>query len=91
MFLKIPLRTNGRNERSGTKVVSIGAPGWLSQLCVRLQLRFMISWFVSLSPTSGSVLTAQSLEPASDSMSPSPSASPLLALCVSLSEMDKHF
>ena len=31
----------------------------------------MISWFVSSSPTLGSVLTAQSLEPASDSLSPS--------------------
>ena len=32
----------------------------------------MISWFVSSSPMSGSVLTAQSLEPASDSVSASP-------------------
>ena len=31
----------------------------------------MISWFVSLSLASGSVLTAQSLEPASDSVSAS--------------------
>ena len=31
----------------------------------------MISQFVSFSPTPGSVLTAQSLEPASDSVSPS--------------------
>ena len=30
----------------------------------------MISWFVGLSPMLGSVLTAQSLEPASDSVSP---------------------
>ena len=37
----------------------------------------MISWFVGSSPTSGSVLTAQSLEPASDSVSPSLS----LSLC----------
>ena len=33
-----------------------------------------ISWFVSLSPRSGSVLTARSLEPASDSVPPSLSA-----------------
>ena len=45
----------------------------------------MISWFVSSSPTSGSVLTAQSLEPTSDSVSPSLSAHPLLALAFSLS------
>ena len=36
----------------------------------------MISRFVSLSPLSGSVLTAQSLEPASDSVSPSLSLCP---------------
>ena len=30
----------------------------------------IISWFVSSSPELGSVLTAQSLEPASDSLSP---------------------
>ena len=38
----------------------------------------MILCFVSLSPMWGSVLTAQSLEPASDSVSPSVSASPRL-------------
>ena len=37
----------------------------------------MISRFVSSSPPSGSVLTAQSLEPALDSVSPSLSAAPL--------------
>ena len=46
----------------------------------------MISQSVSSSPASGSVLTAQSLEPASDSMSPSFSAPPLLMLCLSLSQ-----
>ena len=44
----------------------------------------MISQFMSFSPTLGSVLTAQSLEPASDSVFPSFSASPLLVLCLSL-------
>ena len=43
----------------------------------------MISRFVSSSPESGSVLTAQSLEPASDSVSPS------LALSFSLSKINK--
>ena len=42
----------------------------------------MILQLVSWSPASGSVLTAQSLEPASDSVSPCLS---LLMLCVSLS------
>ena len=44
-----------------------------------------ISQFVSLSPAWGSVLTAWSLEPALDSVSPSLSAPPPLTLCVSLS------
>ena len=43
----------------------------------------MTSRFVSSSPTSGSVLTAQSLQPASDSVSPFLSASPPLILCLS--------
>ena len=47
----------------------------------------MISWFVGSSPTSGPVLTAQSLEPPLDSVSPALSAPPLLVLC--LSKMNK--
>ena len=57
----------------------------------------MISRFVSSSPASGSVLTARSLEPASDSVSPSLSL-PLacsrtvsLYLCLFLSNINKHF
>ena len=46
----------------------------------------MISQFVGLSPTSGSVRTAQGLEPASDSVSPSLSALPPFMLCLSLSQ-----
>ena len=45
----------------------------------------MISLFMGSSPASGSVLTAQSLEPASDSVSPSLSAPAPLALCLSSS------
>ena len=41
--------------------------------------------FVGLSPASGSVLTAQRQELASDSVSASLSAPPLLALCLFLS------
>ena len=41
-----------------------------------------ISWFVSWSPALGSVLTAQSLEPVSDSVSPSLSAPSPLTLCL---------
>ena len=50
----------------------------------------MTSWFVGLSPASGSVLTAWSLEPASDSVSPALSAPPLLVLCLSLSLKNKY-
>ena len=45
----------------------------------------MISRSVSSSPASGSGLTARNLEPASDSVSPSLSAPPQLAACLSLS------
>ena len=45
----------------------------------------MISRFLSSSPASGSVPTAQSLEPASDSVFPSLSAPPPLTLTLSLS------
>ena len=48
-----------------------------------------ISRFVGSSPASGSGLTAQSLEPASDSGSPSLSTPPQLALCLSLSQSKK--
>ena len=49
----------------------------------------MISRFVGSSSTSGSVLTAQSLEPALDSVLPPLSAPPPLALCLSLSLKNK--
>ena len=44
----------------------------------------MILQCVGSSPAPGSVLTARSLEPASDSVSPSLSAPPPLTLCLSL-------
>ena len=56
---------------------------WVAQLVERpTSAQVMISRFVSLSPASGSVVTAQSLEPASDSVSPSicPSPAPALSL-----------
>ena len=65
-----------------------GTPGWLSQLSDRLLIlaQLVISRFLSLSPTLGSLLTAQSLEPASGSVSPSLSAPPPFMLCLSLSQ-----
>ena len=49
----------------------------------------MISWFVGSSPALGFVLTAQSLETASGSVSPSLSAPLLLVLCLCLSLKNK--
>ena len=57
---------------------------WVAQSIKHLTLaQVMISWFTSSSPVSGSLLTVQSLEPASDSMSPI--SLPLLAHARSLS------
>ena len=50
---------------------------WLAPLVKRLtSAQVMISWFASSSPALGSMLTAQSLEPPSVSVSPSLSAPP---------------
>ena len=63
---------------------------WVAQSVKRLTLaHIMISQFVSLNPASGSVLTAQCLEPASDAVSLCLSAPPLLALCLCLSLKNK--
>ena len=59
---------------------------WVAQSVERpASAQVMISRFVGSSPMSGSVLTAQSLEPASDSVFPSLSAQPPLvpvSLCL---------
>ena len=63
------------------KLTSCGA--WVAQLVKHLtSAQVMVSWSVTSSPTLGCVLTAQSLEPASDSLSFSLSAPPLLMLCL---------
>ena len=49
-----------------------------------------ISHFMSSKPASGSVLTAWSLEPASDPVSPSLSAPPRLTLCLFLSKINEQ-
>ena len=51
--------------------------------------QIMISQFMNSSPVSGSALTGQSLEPASDSVSPSLSAPPQLVLSLSLSKINR--
>ena len=65
---------------------------WVAQSVKRLTLaQVMISRIMSSSPTSGSVLTAPSLESASDSVSLSlcPSLARALSLSLSLSRMNK--
>ena len=63
---------------------------WVAQSVKRLtSAQIMISWFVDSSPASGSVLTAQGLEPVSDSVSPSLSALPPLTPCLCLSKMNE--
>ena len=60
---------------------------WVTQSVKCLTLaQVMISQFMSLSPVSSSVLTAQSLEPASDSVSSFLSAPPPPMLCLSVSQ-----
>ena len=62
---------------------------WVAQLVRHLTLaQVMISQFMCSSPASGSVLTAQSLEPALDSVSlPHPC---LHSVSLSLSKTNKH-
>ena len=72
-FPQFPICKNGddnnRTDLRGT---------WVAQLVERPTLaQVMISWFMSSSPVSGSLMTAQSLEPASDSVSPSLRLPPL--------------
>ena len=60
---------------------------WVAQSVERpTSAQVMISQLLTLSPVSGSVLTARSLEPASDSVSPSLSAPNPLAFCLCLSQ-----
>ena len=79
-----PSQISSRNGTPFKNKSDLRAPGWLSQLSPTLA-QVMILWFLSSSPVLGSVLTAQSLEPASDSVSPSLSAPPLVVLSLSLS------
>ena len=59
---------------------------WVAQSVKPLTSAQVMIWqFVSSSPTSGFVLTAQRLEPPLDSVSPSLSAPPQLVLCLSVS------
>ena len=63
---------------------------WVAQSVKRpTSAQVTISRFVSSSPAPGSVLTAQSLESVSDSVSPSLCSSPVHALSLSVSKINK--
>ena len=80
-FLFIPVK----KEMPFEGRVARGA--WVARSVMRpTSAQVMILLFVGSSPALGSVLTAQSLEPALDSVSASLSAPPLLMLCLSLSQ-----
>ena len=64
---------------------------WVAQSVKRpTSAQVTISQFVSSSPASGSVLTAQSLEPASDSVSLSLCPFPAHAVSLSVPKINKH-
>ena len=66
-----------------------GWGAWVAQSVRRpTSTQVMISWFVGSSPTLGSELTAQNLEPASDSVSPSLCPFPAHALSLFLKNKD---
>ena len=71
--------------REMRKMWETGQGVWVAQLVKQLTLaQVMISRLMSLSPESGSVLTAESLEPAWDSVSLSLCPSPAHAHSLSL-------
>ena len=71
--------------------ITVWGGAWVAQSVKRpTSAQVMISQSVSSSPASGSVLTAQSLEPISDSVSPSLWPSPVHALSLSVSKINKH-
>ena len=87
----IPSGSEGTISKKPLKKVSIGWGSSVAQSVERpTSAQVMILQSVSSSPASGSVLTAQGLEPTSDSVSPTLSVPPLLPLCPSLSKINKH-
>ena len=80
-------KASAASERSlNVSLKCLDSGAWVAQSVKHLtSAQVMSSWLMSSSPMSGSVLTAQSLEPASDSVSPSFSAPPPFCLSVCLS------
>ena len=79
------------SDKAGLRKWSSGE-AWVAQSAERpTSAQVMISRLVGSSPTSGSVLTAQSLESVSDSVSPSLSLPLPHSHSVSVSKTNKHF
>ena len=77
-------RTSRRDFQADLQKCHLQGP-WVALSVKRpTSAQVMISQLMGSSRTSGSVLTAQSLEPASDSVFPSLSDPPPLTLCLSL-------
>ena len=77
--------TEFRKNNDNKNTTWIGAPGWHSRLSVRLQPGHDLA-VREFEPRVGSGLMAQSLEPVSDSVSPSLSDPPPFMFCLSLSQ-----
>ena len=79
------MQKNSRKNTVGNSKKWEGWGAWVARSVKRpTSAQVMISQLGSSSPVSGSVLTAQSLEPASDSVFPSLSVPPLLMLGLSV-------
>ena len=88
--IKIKHHFEGKFKRLFPTIKKKNGGAWGAQSVKHLtSVQVMNLGFVSSSPTSGSVLRAQSLEPASHSVSPSLSAPLPLMLCLSLSLFQK--
>ena len=84
--LETELHTTTQQASEDMKTQPKPQSAWVAQSVEHpTSAQVMIWQFMGLSPTSGSVLTAWSLEPASDCVSSSVSAPPPLMLCLSLS------
>ena len=79
-----------KNSKKKKKSDYFGGPWVAHSVKHPTSAQVMTSQFVGLSPSLGSVLTVQSLQPALNSVSPSFSAPPLLILSLSLSNINKH-
>ena len=87
LFLQKCPRPPGDRTHVSSRNTARGA--WVAQSVERpTSAQVMISQLVGSSPALGSVLTAQSLEPASDSVSHSRPAPPQLMLCLSPSQKE---